>query len=634
MLLMTRRSPSRAHYDYVAMRLGLLIILLESCSPVSLFEPKQLVGFTSFEFSRCRGAFIAAPIGLRGDIKVRELCYARDAQSNTLALLRRLCLVFPTWYIVDSILSPDRLANTNACLLTQVCRIRHASGVQHPLPRQGRHAMSLGGSEGMSEGTPHQRQRMDTREPERSVRRGSKRGTAGSERRGRPSETEGYSHRGKAVESRARVSRTRGTGARPGSSARRQRMPMLSGISSVSGLASACLPLFAAHSHSNATRVRAADSARILNRLRQLGGMRTGAGENLAGGSQGADVAALIESCCSVVMREMRASRVGSGGGAVLELKYAAMAANVLKQEALAHTDFFDELASFIIFLPDHLQAVHERNQGSPERAGVSMGRGGGLGAARGGSGRGYAMEAQSVSMLVNAVTSPALLAGAPGETKERMTACLQVLLEVAGAHVDAATWTPQGLAMTIGGAGRALARLAAPQAGTGNEHLSQGTLVRIRGLDALVTAMKAMPPESLGAQAAATLAHGLARTGCNDAAAMQHLAAAMCAAPGHLWNGQTVALASMAFVDSPTQVYPQQVLEKLGTLAGELPHSEMDALAYIDLARSFYVCVCSIFRNRCVAAVTLLRAMGCWSAYAMSAIAMLPCAVSPCAGC
>ena len=90
MLFMARRSPSCARYDHVAMRLGLLIILIESCLPVSLFEPRQLVGFTSFKFSRCRGTLVAAPT-LRGGIKVRELCCARKHGIFNTKLPRTFC---------------------------------------------------------------------------------------------------------------------------------------------------------------------------------------------------------------------------------------------------------------------------------------------------------------------------------------------------------------------------------------------------------------------------------------------------------------------------------------------------------------------------------------------------------------
>ena len=65
-------------------------------------------------------------------------------------------------------------------------------------------------------------------------------------------------------------------------------------------------------------------------------------------------------------------------------------------------------------------------------------------------------VDSQAVAMLVNAFTSPALVSrqmqdGAGGV---RLAKAVEILLDLAS-RVPASSWTPQGLAMVVGAAGR-----------------------------------------------------------------------------------------------------------------------------------------------------------------------------------
>ena len=90
-----------------------------------------------------------------------------------------------------------------------------------------------------------------------------------------------------------------------------------------------CLPLF----HSVGVQVRAADCARVLNRLRQLGW--TPGYSSVGIGQADVDVEELVRLCCCALIRELLEAAGGGSGKRDLrkglDLKYLAMAANCLR---------------------------------------------------------------------------------------------------------------------------------------------------------------------------------------------------------------------------------------------------------------------------------------------------------------
>ena len=106
-------------------------------------------------------------------------------------------------------------------------------------------------------------------------------------------------------------------------------MPTLSSLTSVSMVTERCLPLF----HSVGVQVRAADCARVLNRLRQLGW--TPGYSSVGIGQADVDVEELVRLCCCALIRELLEAAGGGSGkrdlSKGLDLKYLAMAANCLR---------------------------------------------------------------------------------------------------------------------------------------------------------------------------------------------------------------------------------------------------------------------------------------------------------------
>ena len=106
-------------------------------------------------------------------------------------------------------------------------------------------------------------------------------------------------------------------------------MPTLSSLTSVSMVTERCLPLF----HSVGVQVRAADCARVLNRLRQLGW--TPGYSSVGIGQADVDVEELVRLCCCALIRELLEAAGGGSGKRDLrkglDLKYLAMAANCLR---------------------------------------------------------------------------------------------------------------------------------------------------------------------------------------------------------------------------------------------------------------------------------------------------------------
>ena len=106
-------------------------------------------------------------------------------------------------------------------------------------------------------------------------------------------------------------------------------MPTLSRLTSVSMVTESCLPLF----HSVGVQVRAADCARVLNRLRQLGW--TPGYSSVGIGQADVDVEELVRLCCCALIRELLEAAGGGSGKRDLrkglDLKYLAMAANCLR---------------------------------------------------------------------------------------------------------------------------------------------------------------------------------------------------------------------------------------------------------------------------------------------------------------
>ena len=114
--------------------------------------------------------------------------------------------------------------------------------------------------------------------------------------------------------------------------------------------------------------------------------------------------------------------------------------------------------------------------------------------------------------------------------------------------------------------------------------------------LEALSQAVLAMHPSSFGAQAAATMAHGLTRCGYGDEEVLAHLAAALTLAPPSQWTGQTAALAAMAFTAEPAPStwpvppgYRAAVIAKVACLPAALGQDRVDAQALMDLVRCLF---------------------------------------------
>ena len=132
-----------------------------------------------------------------------------------------------------------------------------------------------------------------------------------------------------------------------------------------------------------------------------------------------------------------------------------------------------------------------------------------------------------------------------------------------------------------MGGYGRARSRLGSRltegEDGGGGEGEQE-----LRGLG---RAILMLPVSAFGAQAAASLAFGLARSEMREREVMDHLEAALLVAPPETWTGQTMATAARAYLPSP---HPK-LLEKLGALVASLPADRFDAQACVDLGQYLY---------------------------------------------